>query len=436
MSIRSMLGAILNVGEARPSIPAPSAVDDAAARVDRARAVLEATERDAAETGARLAEREAQLATIEAAFDAEPTDEHGQAVIGARNARDLAKLQADRAARRAQQAREALAQAEHEAERARLEAQLEEAERRHHAALAAERSASAERIAAHPARAILEAIRSAEERAARATAEHEKAGTTLEAAAAELAELEAKVMAIAPDRAEELRARAAQRAGEKRDDLAERASLAAAKVRFMPSVELVIAGEALIRKSLAAIEAAVDDARADAKRAQELGADIKPIGTFHKLAHVQHAQFLALPEQARHWHNHSRLMGFTCGASMQLGAGGHPVQPAYRFEVNVPSSGGGDATNTHDAGEKIGRWLNCTTSNDVRAASQEIEERREAERLAHFKATYVPPPPGGLRFRADGTVEPISTPPDLTPTKYGPGAAHPGVFGRVVSPRN
>ncbi|MGK4002815.1 hypothetical protein WMF31_09345 [Sorangium sp. So ce1036] len=240
-------------------------------------------------------------------------------------------------------------------------------------------------------------------------------------------------MAIAPDRAEELRARAERRSGETRDDLAERASLAAAKARFMLSVELVIAGEALIRKNLADIAAAVESARDDAKWAQKLGADVKPIGNFHKLAHVQHAQFLALPEKARHWYGHSRFLGYTCGVSMQLGAGGNPETPAYRFELSPPSSGGGDATNTRDAKEKIDRWLNCTTADEARAVSQEIDAKREAEKLARFKATYAPPPPGGLCFRADGTVQPRELPPDLTPTKQESGDTSAGTTTRYMS---
>ncbi|WP_437799526.1 hypothetical protein [Sorangium sp. So ce693] len=433
---RQVLGAILNVGEERPSRPASGAVDDAAAQVDRARAALGAAERDTAEARARLAEREAALSTAEEAFDNEASDEHGAAVLAARNSRDLAKLQHDRAERRELAAREALALAERAAERSRVEAQLEEAERRHQDAVQAERRRRAERIAEHPARAVLEAIRLAEQRERQATAEHEKARAALDASTAELAALEEQVQAVAPDRAEELRARAERRTAAARDELAERAALAAARERIDPSVDLVIAGEALIRKGLADIDAAVEDARDSAKRARELGADVKAIGTFHKLAHVQHAQFLALPEKARHWYNHSRFMGYTCGAETQVGMGGNPVKPSYRFELNVPSSGGGDATDTRDASEKVNRWLNCDTTDDVREASREIAERREAERLAHFKATYVPPPPGGLVVRADGTVEPRRLAPDLTPTRYGAGAVPPEAGTRIHSARN
>jgi hypothetical protein len=381
--------------------------------VDRARAALVAAERDAAETGARLAEREEHVATVEAAFDDDPSDANGAAVISARNARDLAKLQADRAVRREQQGREALAKAEHEAERARLEAQLEEAERRHHAAIEAERGASAERIAAHPARAILEAIRAAEERQRQATAEHEKAGAALDASAAELAELEAKVMAIAPDRAEELRARAEQRAGEARDALVERASLAAAKERFMPSVELVIAGEALIRKSLADIDAAVDNARAAAKRAQELGTDIKPIDEFHKLCHVRHAQFLALPEAVRDWHGHSQDIGYLAGIGAPFGH----YDRAYRFNLEQPREPrkNGDATG---AKSRIDRILNSDTAAEVRAAEKDIHERQEAERQRRFEETYIPPPPGGFVTSYEGGKQVIKP-------RYAEDANHP-----------
>ncbi|MDC0680367.1 hypothetical protein [Sorangium atrum] len=389
MSIRSMFGALLNLGEARPS--------EAAAQVDRARAVLAAAERDAAETGERLAEREAHVAKVEAAFDEDPSDANGAAVISARNSRDLAKLQADRAARREQQAREALAQAEHEAERARLEAQLAEIEQRHHAALEAERSASAARLAAHPARAVLEAIRSAEERQRHATAEHATAAAALDASAAELAELEAKVMAIAPDRAEELRARAERRTGEQRDALAARASLAAAKVRFMPSVELVIAGEALIRKSLADIDAAVEDARAAAKRAQELGADIKPIDDFHKLCHVRHAQFIALPEEVRNWNGHYQDIGHLAGISTPFGR----VERAYRFQLEQPKEARRDG-DVSDAMSRISEILNSHTTDEVRAAEKARYERQEAERQRRFEETYIPPPPGGIVVSYEG----------------------------------
>ncbi|WP_441289458.1 hypothetical protein ACSRUE_01460 [Sorangium sp. KYC3313] len=400
-----MLGAILNFGEARPS--------EADAEVDRARAVLAAAERDTAETSARLAEREAQLSKVEGAFDEDPIDANGAAVIDARNSRDLAKLQADRAVRREQQAREALAQAEHAAERARLEAQLAELEQRHHAALEAERSASAERIAAHPARELREAIRRAEERQHQAQAEHEAACAALDASAAELAELEAKVMAIAPDRAEELRARAERRACEQRDALAERASLAAAKLRFMPSVELVIAGEQLIRKSLADVEAAVEDARAAAKHAQELGADIKPIDDFHKVCHVRHAQFLALPEAVRDWNGHYQDVGHLAGISTPFGR----VERAYRFQMEQPKETRRDG-DVSDAMSRISEILNSHTTDEVRAAEKARYERQEAERQRRFEETYIPPPPGGFVVSYEGGKQVVKP-------RYAEDARHP-----------
>ncbi|WP_437983737.1 hypothetical protein [Sorangium sp. So ce117] len=409
-----MFGALLSLGEARPS--------DAAAQVDGARAVLAAAERDTAETSARLAEREAHVAKVEAAFDEDPSDANGDAVLAARNARDLAKLQADRAGRREQQAREALAQAEHEAARARLEAELEEAERRHVAAIEAERSASAARLAAHPARELLEVIRRAEERQRRAQAENEAAGAALDASAVELAELEAKVMAIAPERAEELRARGERRAGELRQAQAERASLAAAKVRFSPSVELVIAGEALIRRSLADIDAAVDDARAAAARAQELGADIKPIDDFHKVCHVRHAQFLALPEAVRDWNGHYQDIGSLAGISTSFSR----TDRAYRFQLEQPKEARRDG-DVSDAMSRVSVILNSPTTDEVRAADQAIRQRQEAEAQRHFEETYIPPPPGGFVVRYEGDRQVLKP-------RYAEDARHPFFTRRREAP--
>src|SRR5690606_34768065 len=71
-------------------------------------------------------------------------------------------------------------------------------------------------------------------------------------------ELESRVVALAPDRAEERRASAEPRVEAARAELTERASLAAARERLTPSVDLVIAAEALIRQALGRIDAEVD----------------------------------------------------------------------------------------------------------------------------------------------------------------------------------
>ncbi|WP_438040933.1 hypothetical protein [Sorangium sp. So ce128] len=372
--IVNMVRSAFGIVDAKGSNPAPAG--NPADAVVKARAALAAAERDAADAAERFDEREAQLQTVEGAFDEDPSDTSGAAVISARNARDLAKLQRDRAHRRQEDARRALAQAEHEAERARLTSQLDELEQRHHAALEGERRALAARIAAHPARTIIDALRAAEERAARATAEHEKADAALEATTAELAELEAKVMAIAPERAEELRARAEQRNASARAELAARATLAAAKARFTPIVDLTLAAEALIRKSLADIDAVVDDARADAKRAQELGAaDVKPIDEFHKLIHLFHAQFMALPEQAKHWNDHQHHLQFRCGLTPPLGG---CYEKGYQFKLQQPSKACIEMV-FPTTKETIQALLNSATADDARATVSAIQTRIKEE---------------------------------------------------------
>ncbi|WP_437731286.1 hypothetical protein [Sorangium sp. So ce1335] len=374
----------LGRSEAQGSAAAP-ATTGAPVDIEHARVGLTAAERDTAETGARLAERETVLATAEASFDVDPSDANGAAVITARNARDLAKLQADRAGRREQQARAALAQAEHEAQRARLEAELGRAERRHHAVLEAERRARAARLAAHPAQAILEAIRSAEERQRQATAEHDETRAALDASAVELAALEAQVQAIAPERAEELRARAEDRTSEVRDALAGRASLAAAKARILPSVDLILAAEALIRRYLAEISGVVDEAREDARGARALGAsDIKPLDDFHKTIHVFHGQFMALPEQAKQWNDHLRDLEYRCGMGAPRGA--TSSERGYRFNMHMPSQARLEGV-VPSTRETIQAILDSATETDAQAALDAIITRIRAENAERERRT-------------------------------------------------
>jgi hypothetical protein len=93
---------------------------DTAAALDLARAALAAAEAEHREAQGRIEQLDRDLAAVAAAYDADPSDKGGRAVLAARGDRDLGAMRLDAAARRVSTAREGLAAAERAHREARL----------------------------------------------------------------------------------------------------------------------------------------------------------------------------------------------------------------------------------------------------------------------------------------------------------------------------
>ncbi|WP_437590460.1 hypothetical protein [Sorangium sp. So ce1000] len=266
---------------------------------------LEAAEREHAEALRRCDDAAAALSAAERLFDAEPIEANDRAEKELRAAKDLAVSRAERARQRVEAARAAVAAAEKAVAVARLQkasGALRELE--------TELSASIATTHASAATALPRAVASLARTLASLASAEEQTAATLAAMRSDLAALpdeqasiKRRLLALAPELAGELAAdidaAAAAREEQARAALARRASLAGFKEEIAGDVAAMLFAESMLKKHKARIEEALEEQRAAARAAQDLGEHAEPIEAVCLDAHIRHARYLTQPSSQR-----------------------------------------------------------------------------------------------------------------------------------------
>ncbi|WP_437600301.1 hypothetical protein WMF28_01905 [Sorangium sp. So ce590] len=128
------------------------------------------------------------------------------------------------------------------------------------------------------------------------------------AVAPELASIERRLLALAPELAPELAAATAAREEQARADLAHRASLAGLKEAIAVDVSALIFAEAMVARHKARIHAALEAQHAAAREAQELGATVEPVERVCLTAHIEQERYLSKPPAERAAKAHSATL--------------------------------------------------------------------------------------------------------------------------------
>lgn len=261
--------------------------------VEQLRTAFGAAEREHTEATRRRDDAAAALAAEEQAYDIDATGENGAKVLRAREARDLAALRADRAAKRLEEARAALDAAERDMSRARLEKARAEAHARAPEIRRAVDSARATLARSNPAEAISHVVATFERTEAEARAALASATAEIEVLPGELGRIEAELVTLAPELAPELTAARAAREEQARAELARRVSVAAFREEIAGDLAVIAAAEAIADKHRARAAAALAAQRSAAVEASKLGVEAKPIDEPALQVHILHARYLA-----------------------------------------------------------------------------------------------------------------------------------------------
>ncbi|MEP7125704.1 MAG: hypothetical protein ABJE95_32540, partial [Byssovorax sp.] len=292
--IRRIFAALLGAA----SSSAPATLESA---LDAARAASAAADAGLGEAQRLAEETRATFERASATFDDGPADDDAaaKAVLDARNARDLADLRRDRAAKRADAALAEHVAAEHALEKSRavgaLDARTSDAATKARVLAEARRNRAAPDLAEALARLVdYNAQRDDALRAEVDTARAEHVAALGAVDAQELALLD-----LAPELAEEIAAVRAARDDERRAELLEAASVATYRAAIADDVAIVVLAERLLASSTARIADARNVQIAAAKRARAAGLQAADLDEKHLQTHVMAARASTPDERGR-----------------------------------------------------------------------------------------------------------------------------------------